>query len=205
MLGAMNATAAPALPAVAWVTVDTPLPTGPMRFALTDHGIAASTYWDDPLGGLPSWEEPPSAPPPPERVALVRERVEAYFAGRIRELGLPVDWRLVPVAGPRRPVLRTLLETVPYGGTVTYGELATRSGAFPDPAAPLAPGAEPPARTVGTIMGANPLPLLIPCHRVVASDGLGGFGGGRRGIDVKSWLLTLEGVLQPTLDWNGPA
>lgn len=54
-------------------------------------------------------------------------------------------------------------------------------------------------------MGANPLSLIVPCHRVVASDGLGGFGSGPLGLEIKRWLLTLEGVLPPTLDWNGEA
>ena len=58
------------------------------------------------------------------------------------------------------------------------------------------------ARTVGTIMSTNPISLLVPCHRVVAADGLGGFGS--VGLDVKRWLLTLEGILPPTLDWTGP-
>jgi methylated-DNA-[protein]-cysteine S-methyltransferase len=53
-------------------------------------------------------------------------------------------------------------------------------------------------------MGGNPVPLLVPCHRVVASDGIGGFGRRRDGVEVKRWLLTLEGVLAPTLEWNGP-
>jgi methylated-DNA-[protein]-cysteine S-methyltransferase len=60
------------------------------------------------------------------------------------------------------------------------------------------------ARAVGSIMGSCPVALLVPCHRVVAADGIGGYGGGELGMEVKRWLLTLEGVLAPTLDWNGP-
>ena len=58
-----------------------------------------------------------------------------------------------------------------------------------------------PARTVGQIMGSNPIPVVVPCHRVVASDGLGGYSGGA-GTEVKRWLLILEGSLPPTLDWQ---
>ncbi|MDW6057755.1 MGMT family protein [Streptomyces sp. FXJ1.4098] len=96
-------------------------------------------------------------------------------------------------------MLRTLQATVGFGRTVTYGELAERSKAFkaadPEQRA-LA------ARTVGSIMGSNPISLLVPCHRVVAADGIG-FGGGETGLAVKRWLLTLEGALAPR--WTGQA
>ena len=58
-----------------------------------------------------------------------------------------------------------------------------------------------PARAIGSIMGANPIPIIVPCHRVVAGNGLGGFSGGE-GVESKRWLLTMEGYLQPTLDWD---
>ena len=85
-------------------------------------------------------------------------------------------------------VLRTLM-TVGYGETVTYAELAERSGTGV------------PARAIGSIMGANPVPIVIPCHRVVASDGLGGYSGGDPGrhLETKRWLLENEGALPPTL------
>ena len=97
-----------------------------------------------------------------------------------------MDWRLT--SGNQRRVLQTLYDTVPFGATVTYGELARRSGLG------LAHTA---ARGVGAIMGSNPLPVVVPCHRVLATDGLGGFGGGRA---TKEWLLALEGVLTAPLD-----
>ncbi|MFE6051146.1 methylated-DNA--[protein]-cysteine S-methyltransferase [Kitasatospora sp. NPDC056446] len=174
---------------MSWLTVPTPLPSGPMHIAVTPLGVAAAGY-----GGT-GGEVPPCTDEP--KITAVTERIGAYLAGRTRELGLPIDWTLS--SGPHRVVLQTLLREVPYGRTVTYGELAARSGVFEDVTEPgLA------ARTVGQMMAANPVPLLVPCHRVVAADGIGGFGGGRVGIDVKRWLLTLEGVLEPTLDWNGP-
>jgi methylated-DNA-[protein]-cysteine S-methyltransferase len=86
----------------------------------------------------------------------------------------------------QRRVLGTLYSTVPYGRVVTYGELATRSGSGIPP------------RGIGSIMGSNPIPIVVPCHRVVAGDGLGGFSGGT-GVESKRRLLTLEGYLPPTL------
>ena len=91
------------------------------------------------------------------------------------------------VAHPRtgRRVLETLFTTVGYGETVTYGELAARSELGTAYTA---------ARGVGAIMGSNPIPVVVPCHRVTAADGLGGFGGGRA---TKEWLLALEGCAHP--------
>jgi len=181
---------------ISWVTVGTPLPSGPIRLAVTPLGVAAASYSGESVGGVPAGT-PPCADE--EKAGLVTARLGEYFAGLRRELGLPIDWRFA--TGPHRTVLQTLLAEVPYGATITYGELAARSGVFDE--LPDAGGVA--ARTVGQMMGANPLALLVPCHRVVASDGLGGFGGGPRGLEIKRWLLTLEGVLPPTLDWNGPA
>lgn len=170
----------------------TPLPSGPMAIGVTHQGVAAAGY----VGSVP-----PDAPlcTDEHRIALVTGRLAEYFAGRRRELELPLDLR--SATGPHRAVLETLHRTVPYGETVTYGRLAERSGVFEEFAD--SPGLA--ARTVGQMMGANPVALLVPCHRVVAADGIGGFGAGRVGLEVKRWLLTLEGCLAPTLDWNGPA
>lgn len=123
----------------------------------------------------------------PARTAPVLDELVRYYAGELRVFGSPVDWRLTtPV---QRRVLGTLYETVGYGEAVTYGELAARSGTGV------------PARAIGSIMGANPIPVIVPCHRVVAGNGLGGFSGGE-GVESKRWLLTLEGYLQPMLDWG---
>lgn len=117
-----------------------------------------------------------------------------YFAGQRRSFDLPVDWSGMSAA--QRQVLPVLLASAPYGETVTYGALARRAG--------LADGGKvPAARVTGQIMGSNPCPIVVPCHRVVAGDGLGGYSGGT-GIEIKRWLLIFEGALPPTLDW-GPA
>jgi methylated-DNA-[protein]-cysteine S-methyltransferase len=92
---------------------------------------------------------------------------------------VPLDWSLA--SGFNARVLRELAASVPYGTVVGYQELAVRAG---DPGA---------ARAVGAAMGANPLPVVVACHRVVAADGgIGGFGGG---LETKRALLALEGVL----------
>lgn len=125
------------------------------------------------------------------RVAPVLTQLAEYFAGQRRHFDVPIDWRHVPGTASA-VVLRTLHQTVGYGSSITYGGLAERSGTGV------------PARAVGGIMGANPIPVVVPCHRVLAGDGLGGYSGGSggNGLEVKRWLLTLEGVLPPTFDWS---
>ena len=98
------------------------------------------------------------------------------------------------MSASQRQVLPVLLASAAYGETVTYGALARRAG--------LADGGKvPAARVTGQIMGSNPCPIIVPCHRVVAGDGLGGYSGGT-GIEIKRWLLIFEGALPPTLDWD---
>jgi methylated-DNA-[protein]-cysteine S-methyltransferase len=133
-----------------------------------------------------------------------RELTE-YFCGERRVFDVAVDW--TAVTGLQRKVLAVLASSVSYGHTVSYGRLAEAAGLRDADAAtgrPAEPGRQPAglaARTVGSIMGQNPIPVIVPCHRVVASDGLGGYSGGA-GIEVKRWLLILEGALPPTLDWQ---
>jgi methylated-DNA-[protein]-cysteine S-methyltransferase len=123
------------------------------------------------------------------RVAELSGELGEYLAGRRRRFDYPVDWRLTH--GDQQVVLQTLFREVEYGASITYGELAARSGAY---RTEHGPGQA--ARRVGAIMGSNPVPIVVPCHRVLAADGLGGFGGG---LESKRWLLGLEGVLPPTL------
>jgi methylated-DNA-[protein]-cysteine S-methyltransferase len=121
-----------------------------------------------------------------------QQQLTEYFRGQRTPFDLPVDWS--GTAGPQREVLQVLDRSVRYGQTITYGALASRAGLATDDGTL-------PARTVGQIMGSNPIPVIVPCHRVVASDGLGGYSGGA-GPEVKRWLLILEGSLPPTLDWQ---
>jgi methylated-DNA-[protein]-cysteine S-methyltransferase len=123
---------------------------------------------------------------PEETVQQAIGQLREYFAGQRLDFDLPLDWP--PLEPTTRKVLEALM-TVRAGETVTYGELAERSGTGV------------PARAIGSIMAANPLPLVIPCHRVVASDGLGGYSGGEPGreLETKRWLLEHERALPPTL------
>ena len=126
------------------------------------------------------------------QLGQARAQLGEYFAGQRRAFDLPVDWSGMSAA--QRQVLAVLLASAAYGETVTYGALARRAG--------LADGGQvPAARVTGQIMGSNPCPIVVPCHRVVAGDGLGGYSGGA-GIEIKRWLLIFEGALPPTLDWD---
>jgi methylated-DNA-[protein]-cysteine S-methyltransferase len=173
---------------VVWAVVDTGI--GPLLLAATRQGLVnvvfhatdairdqAPARLASRLGGEPVEES--GSPLLAEPIRQVR----AYFAGERRDFELPLDWSLV--SGFNRQVLRELASTVPYGTVVGYGDLAERVGQ---------PGA---AQAVGAAMGSNPLPVVVPCHRVVESDGgIGGFGGGR---ETKRRLLALEGVLPEPL------
>lgn len=103
-------------------------------------------------------------------------QLEEYYRGRRRRFDLSV---VSPPATPFAVRVTRELCRVPYGTTRTYGQLAARSGHA---------GA---ARAVGRVMASNPLPIIVPCHRVVAAAGLGGFGGG---LAMKKSLLRLEGA-----------
>jgi methylated-DNA-[protein]-cysteine S-methyltransferase len=118
------------------------------------------------------------------RDRTVARALDAWFAGRSRALDLPID--LDGIGGFRRTALETLAREVGWGETVSYGELAAMA---------RRPRA---ARAVGTAMASNPLPFVIPCHRVIAAGGrIGGYGGGRNAIALKRSLLAREGVNLP--------
>jgi methylated-DNA-[protein]-cysteine S-methyltransferase len=110
----------------------------------------------------------------------VRRELDEYFEGRRREFDLPIDLRVAPF---HEDVLHELAR-VPYGHTDTYGHLAAKVGK------PKA------ARAVGTVMNRNPIPIVLPCHRIVGANGaLTGYGGG---LHVKRALLELEGAILPS-------
>jgi methylated-DNA-[protein]-cysteine S-methyltransferase len=116
----------------------------------------------------------------------VARQLDEYFAGRRTELDVPIDLEASELSDLQRHVLTTLRDEVPYGETITYGELAELAGR---------PGA---ARAVGTAMSRNPVPFVVPCHRVVAAGGIGGYGGGAQGVALKRALLDLEARARPT-------
>jgi methylated-DNA-[protein]-cysteine S-methyltransferase len=109
------------------------------------------------------------------RTAELRRQLAEYFAGARREFELP----LAPAGTPFERSVWDELRAIPFGETRSYGEIAAAIGR---------PGA---ARAVGRANGANPIPIVVPCHRVIGSDGsLTGFGGG---LEAKSRLLEIEG------------
>lgn len=127
---------------------------------------------------------PPGAAPVPPRDALAVEacrQLERYFEDPHFRFDLPIALEGTPF---RRRVWEALLR-IPVGEVLTYGELAARLGTV--------------ARPLGGACGSNPVPPVVPCHRVVARDGLGGFMGCTDGhpMEVKRWLLRHEGVLAP--------
>ena len=163
---------------VAWVVEDTPI--GPLTLAATPIGVVRIAF-----GGEEGVVEELASQLSPRVVHLrarldeVRRELEEYFAGRRRRFDVPVDRRLS--RGYRRAVLEALSREVPYGRTVSYKELAERTG---NPKA---------SRAVGSAMATNPIPIVVPCHRVLYTGGaLGPYGGGP---DTKAWLLRHEGAL----------
>lgn len=100
-------------------------------------------------------------------------QITEFFAGQRREFDLP----LAPGRTAFQQRVRDAMRRIPYGQTRSYGELAHEAGGAP--------------RAIGRACGANPLPLVVPCHRVVAAGGLGGYSGGK-GLETKRFLLALE-------------
>jgi methylated-DNA-[protein]-cysteine S-methyltransferase len=163
---------------VAYELHDTPL--GTLLVAATDRGLCRIVYDADPelelelLGRTFGLRVLRSSLP----VDAARRQLDEYFDHRRQEFDLSLDLRLL--AEFNRRVLGELAR-VPYGEVVTYGELAARA------ARPRA------ARAVGTVMNRNPLPIVLPCHRVIGANGkLVGYGGG---LGRKEALLRLEGAL----------
>ncbi|WP_149179593.1 methylated-DNA--[protein]-cysteine S-methyltransferase [Streptomyces sp. TRM49041] len=172
---------------VEWAVVGSGI--GPLLLAATAEGLVNVVFHADEKvrGAAPARLAERLGAEPVEtasgRLAEPIRMLDAYFAGRLRKFPQALDWSLT--SGFNRQVLRELASGVPYGTLVGYGELAARVGQ---------PGA---AQAVGAAMGANPLPVVVPCHRVVEADGgLGGFGGG---LETKRRLLVLEGVLPEPL------
>ncbi|MEO8696292.1 MAG: methylated-DNA--[protein]-cysteine S-methyltransferase [Acidimicrobiales bacterium] len=168
---------------VDWCELATPF--GPLQLAATDVGVVGVWFGsaDDALAALARDIHDVTFGEDGPRVALARTQVEEYLRGERQRFDLVLDWRRSK--GFRLRVLQELA-TVPFGVTVSYGELARRSGS---------PSA---TRAVGSAMATNPLPVIVPCHRVVRRGGaIGGFAGARNAIDTKQWLLTHEGVLTP--------
>ncbi|MGH9243056.1 MAG: methylated-DNA--[protein]-cysteine S-methyltransferase [Acidimicrobiales bacterium] len=163
---------------VAWAWVEVPI--GRLLLAATPAGLVKVSFPtdDDVLEELAA-KLSPRVLAAPRRLDDVRRQLDEYFEGRRQHFDVDVDWSLSH--GFRRQTLQLLAAEVGYGNVVSYGELARRVG---NPKA---------ARAVGSAMNSNPVPIVVPCHRVIGAHGdLVGYGGG---LDVKRRLLTLEGAV----------
>jgi methylated-DNA-[protein]-cysteine S-methyltransferase len=164
---------------VAYRTLDTPV--GTLLLAATEQGLVrvayASENHDAVLQTLAD-RISPRVLSAPARLDTVAAELGEYFAGRRRSFDVPLDWRLS--AGFRRTVLSQLAAGVGYGHTVTYAKIAQLAG---NPKA---------VRAAATACATNPLPVVVPCHRVVLTGG--GLGRYLGGADAKRALLTLEGA-----------
>ena len=154
---------------------DTPI--GEMTVAADDAGLRHVLFPDNkyPPAGREGWRRDACA------LRAPREQLMAYFAGELRTFELS----LAPAGTPFQKTVWTALAEIPFGRTWSYGELARHIGQ--DRA----------VRAVGAANGRNPLPVVLPCHRVIGADGsLTGFGGG---LPLKKFLLEHEGAGQPGL------
>ncbi len=161
---------------VAYAQVDSPL--GPLTVAATRRGLVRVAYperpLDDVLAGIAE-EVSPRVLEAPERLESIRRELDEYFEGRLRRFSEPIDWAL------SRGFFRRVLEAtarIGYGEVRTYGEVAASAGS------PRA------VRAAGNGLGSNPMPVVVPCHRVVRTGG--GLGGYTGGIERKEFLLSLE-------------
>jgi methylated-DNA-[protein]-cysteine S-methyltransferase len=169
---------------VHYALVDSPV--GTLVAAATPRGLAALSY-EDFRGGVDAVLEAlasrlsPRMLEAPARLDDVRRELDEYFAGRRRDFDLPIDWALASAFGRR--VLHATA-AIPFGQVSTYGAVAAEAG---NPKA---------SRAAGRALGANPIPIVVPCHRVVGAGGrLTGYTGG---LHRKVALLRLEGVELPS-------
>jgi methylated-DNA-[protein]-cysteine S-methyltransferase len=164
---------------VAYATVDSPF--GPLLVATTPRGLVKVSFphfydTEETLEELAT-KISPRVLEAPARLDDVRRQLDRYFEGRLHEFDLRLDWRLTD--GFRKRAQQAIAR-IPYGRTRSYTEIARSAGN------------ERAVRAAGTACGANPIPIVVPCHRVLRSGGaLGGYGGG---LPMKEGLLRMEGV-----------
>jgi len=151
----------------------TPSPIGQLLLVGDDRYLRQLAFETNSVRPSPLWQQVDALPYP------VTEQLAAYFAGARQDFDLPLN----PDGTTFQLEVWAALEEIPYGETISYMELARRVG-NPDA-----------VRAVGLANGKNPLPIVIPCHRVIGSDGsMTGYGGG---LPIKEFLLALEGVPVP--------
>jgi methylated-DNA-[protein]-cysteine S-methyltransferase len=163
---------------VAYAPFDSPI--GRLTVFATRRGLAMLAYPEEGVDAAMSRVAAGISPrilAAPHRTDPVRRELDAYFAGHLHRFSTPVDWRLVE--GFTARVLHATAE-IPYGSVSTYRQVAEEAGS------PRA------YRAAGNALHVNPIPIVVPCHRVLPSGGsLGGYGGG---VERKEFLLRLEGA-----------
>jgi methylated-DNA-[protein]-cysteine S-methyltransferase len=161
---------------VAVTTMDSPV--GKLLLVATPKGLVRIAFEDenrDDVLGEVAEHLSPRILEAPRRLDPVRRELDKYFAGRLRDFEVPIDWSLTGVFA-RRVLRRTA--RIPYGSVASYRDVAVGVGT------PRG------ARAVGNALGSNPIPVVVPCHRVVRTGGaIGGYGGG---LPRKRYLLALE-------------
>lgn len=169
---------------VAYAEVDSPI--GRLLVARTRRGLVRLAFEEegaDPVLAQLAARVSPRVVAAPAQLDAERRELAEYFEGRRRSFDLPLDLRLT--SGFRRRVLGVAAR-IPYGEVLSYGQVAAAAG---NPRA---------FRAAGGALGSNPVPIVIPCHRVLRTGGsLGGYGGG---LERKRWLLGLEGAAPLGLD-----
>ncbi len=178
-----GAAAAAGLLDVAYATLDSPI--GRLLVAVTPRGLVRLAYLDAGEEETTVLEQLAARVSPrvlaaPRRLDEPRRELDQYFAGRRRQFELPLDWRLTRGFGRR--VLEATAR-IPYGATATYKHVATEAGnarAY---------------RAAGNALGSNPIPIIVPCHRILHSGG--GLGGYTGGLERKRVLLAVEGGQEP--------
>jgi methylated-DNA-[protein]-cysteine S-methyltransferase len=165
---------------VSYTSVQSPF--GPLLAAMTKRGLVRVAFPEEDVDSvleLLARRISPRIIESPAPLEPLRRELEEYFSGARRSFGVPLDWALIGGFGRR---VLTVTHEIPYGGVLSYGEVAAGAGS------PRG------SRATGNALGANPIPIVIPCHRVVRTGGaLGGYGGGPQ---RKRWLLEHEGALQ---------
>lgn len=168
---------------IGYGTVDSPF--GPLTAASTTQGLVRLAFPEEPLDEVLerlAQKLSPRIVEAPNRFEQVRRELDEYFAGKRRDFDVPLD-RVLMSAFAKKVLAAT--SAIPYGNVSTYTEMATEAGS------PRG------SRAAGNALGSNPIPVIVPCHRVLRTGGnLGGYGGG---LDRKRWLLELEGALTPEL------
>jgi len=147
------------------LSLSIPSPVGQLTIDEENEAIVAIRWADMPAGN--------GSP----LLAEAARQLDAYFAGRLSHFDLP----LAPAGSPFEARVWAAMQQIPYGETRSYGDLASAIGSAPRP--------------VGRACGHNPIPIVIPCHRVLARGGLGGYSGAG-GLATKTRLLALEGALR---------